>query len=46
MSEGVWTDDWQAYQDNLEAMNDTYDEMADTYEGMEQEGKDSGRECP
>ena len=37
LSEGVWTDDWQAYQDNLEAMNDTYDEMADTYEGMEQE---------
>ncbi len=37
LSEGVWTDDWQAYQDNLEAMNDTYDEMTDTYEGMEQE---------
>ena len=37
LSEGGWTDEWQAYQDNLEAMNDTYDEMTDTYEEMEQE---------
>ena len=37
LSEGVLTDDWQAYQDNLEAMRGAYDEMTDTYEEMERE---------